>query len=104
MHRAPTRVERIGLKIATAYGMACLPAILFLATMGPHGPIASIPEAIFQGLVFPWEDIARLIQGKQKGVLLSLIFFWPFFLIGIALVWWTERLRATSEGAPRSEA
>ena len=87
---------RILLKVAAVYVVACAPWMVFISTVGPHGPLASVPEAVMYGLRFPWEDIARVIRGSQSDIWLSVVFFWPVFLVGLFCVWWTERSRIST--------
>jgi len=78
-----TQVPRLCLKLGVAYVVACIPSTVLLGTIGPHGPMVSWPMAVAYGLIFPWQDLA-----------LSLVLFWPVLVIGLAVIWWTERARS----------
>lgn len=100
MARELTNGERIGFKIAAAYGAASAPYILFISTFGPHGPLASFPEALVEGLTLPLWTVAHAAKGNPDE--LFLLWFWiPLFAIGLALVWWTEWLRKGKLPTPR---
>ena len=82
---------RLAWKAAAAYLVASTPGIWVMSTVGPHGPILSMPQAFAYGLWFPWDAFVRASKGELDGLTLSLVLFWPWFLIGLVLVWLTER-------------
>jgi hypothetical protein len=84
---------RVLVKLAAAYVIACLPWTIFISTLERHGPLVTAPEAVMYGLRLPIDEIVRVIQGRQKDIWLSLIFFWPLFLTGLLVVGLTERSR-----------
>ena len=93
-----SRRARITLKVALAYLVASVPGILLGTIEGPHGRIMSLLEAFAFGLGLPWEGVIRAIQGRFDLLVASLVLFWPLFIIGLLVAWFTERRRAKVPG------
>jgi len=78
------------LKILLVYFLACTPDMVKLLMMGPSLSLTTVVFVLLSSFVSPWLYLFRMIGGE----LAYFPAFAPFaiiFLIGLAIVWWTER-------------
>jgi len=80
------------LKILLVYLLACTPDMVKLAMMGGAPSLIGILFILFSALVSPWLYVFRMIGG-ELAYFPACATFAVFFVIGLPVVWWTERKR-----------